>query len=495
MPIWKDKAVLQVSFKNSNGADFVNGNNTFGQKTKYFKPGCSISNVIISAACGEYTKNVCDFMGEQYQFTKYSTEQGDNADITFPSEDGAMVIVNITSIYTRYYYISISGNGISLTGSNPFVVEPNTTSFKISDKFTLSEGYEITSYTINGVNSNSDTISLRNYDPYAEINIVVNTQLKQFIVRYDKGNDSAKLTITCNGQTVQYGSSVTCHYNDKLIITTSKQWGAVITNADTNVQIGAFGDRHSQQTKEYTVTSNIIITQTQDGSVCIAAGTLISLYDGTKKKVEDLTSDDWILTFNHETGKLDKTKLLTNAHSGMDWKYYSVINLRFSNNSTVKVIREHGFFDLTLNKYVYINETNYNQYIGHKFYSAQWDGNIYGKKEITLEAAFIATEYTTIFSPVTEYTLNIFTEEVLSITTEIGDVANVFSFDENMKYNENEMNDAIEKFGLTSYEDLKDIVSFELYEKLPLKYYKIYIEKGLITKEKIQEVIEKYLTQ
>ena len=432
-------------------------------------------------------------MGEQYQFTKYSTAQGDNADITFPSEDGA--VVDITAIYTRYYYINISGNNISLTGSNPYTVEPNTTSFKISDKFTLSEGYEIKSYTINGVNSNSDTINLRNCDPYTEINVVVNTQLKQFIVRYDKGNNSAKLTITCNGQTVPYGSSVTCHYNDKLKIKTSASWGAVITNADTNVQIDAFGEKYSQKTKEYTVTSNIVITQTQDENACIAAGTLISLYDGTKKKVEDLTSDDWILTFNHETGKLDKAKLLTNAHSGMDWKYYSVINLRFSNNSTVKVIREHGFFDLTLNKYVYINETNYNQYIGHKFYSAQWDGNIYSRKEITLEAAFIATEYTTIFSPVTEYTLNIFTEEVLSITTEIGDIANVFSFDENMKYNENEMNIAIEKYGLTSYEDLKDIVSFELYEKLPLKYYKIYIEKGLITKEKIQEVIEKYLTQ
>ena len=491
-PIWKNKAVLQVSFKNSKDADFVNGNNTFGQKTKYFKPGCSISNVIISAACGEYTKNVCDFMGEQYQFTKYSTEQGNNTDITFPSDDGA--IVEITSYYTRYYYIDISGNGISLTGSNPYTVEPTTTSFKISDKFTLSEGYEITSYTINGVDNESDTINLHNYDPNTDIIIDVKTQLKQFIVRYDKGNDSAKLTITCNGQTVPYGSSVTCHYNDKLKIKTSRQWGAVITNADTNVQIDAFGSM-SIETKEYSVTSNIIITQTNDDSVCIAAGTLISLYDGTKKKVEDLTSDDWILTFNHETGKLDKAKLLTNAHSGRDWKYYSVINLRFSNNSTVKVIREHGFFDLTLNKYVYINETNYNQYIGHKFYSVQWDGNIYGKKEITLEAAFIATEYTTIFSPVTEYTLNIFTEEILSITTEIGDVANVFSFDENMKYNENEMNDAIEKYGLTSYADLKDIVSFELYEKLPLKYYKIYIEKGLITKEKIQEVIEKYLTQ
>ena len=126
-PIWKDKAVLQVSFKNSKGADFVKGNNTFGQKTKYFKPGCSISSVIISAACSEYTKNVCDFMGEQYQFTKYSTAQGNNTDITFPSDDGA--IVEITSYYTRYYYINISGNGISLTGSNPFAVEPNATSF------------------------------------------------------------------------------------------------------------------------------------------------------------------------------------------------------------------------------------------------------------------------------------------------------------------------------------------------------------------------------
>ena len=494
IPIWKNKAVLQVSFANSKGSSFVNGNNTFGQKTKYFTPGCSINNIIITAVCNKFATDISTLMGKQYQFTKYSTAQGDNADIDFPSDDGA--IVDITALYTRYYYINISGNNISVSGNNPYTVEPTTSSFKISDKVTLSEGYEIKNYTINGVNSNSDTINLRNYDPYNDINVVVNTQLKQYTIRYDKGNyPSGKLTVTCNGQTVQFGSSITCHYNDKVKITTSSQWGAIITNADTNTQIGAFGDRFSSKTKEYSVTSNIIITQTQDDSVCIAAGTLISLYDGTKKKVEDLTSDDWILTFNHETGKLDKAKLLTNAHSGTDWKYYSVINLKFSNNSTVKVIREHGFFDLTLNKYVYINETNYNQYIGHKFYSTQWDGNIYSKKEITLDAAFIATEYTTIFSPVTEYALNIFTEEVLSVTTEIGNIANVFSFDENMKYDENEMNLAIDKYGLTNYEDLKDIVSFELYEKLPLKYYNIYIGKGLITKEQIQEVIQKYLTQ
>ena len=46
---------------------------------------------------------------------------------------------------------------------------------------------------------------------------------------------------------------------------------------------------------------------------------------------------------------------------------YNVINLTFSDGTIVKVISDHGFFDATLNKYVYITEESYLDYIGHYF--------------------------------------------------------------------------------------------------------------------------------
>ena len=479
-PIWKDKAVLQVSFKNSKGADFVKGNNTFGQKTKYFKPGCSISSVIISAACSEYTKNVCDFMGEQYQFTKYSTAQGNNTDITFPSDDGA--IVEITSYYTRYYYINISGNGISLTGSNPFAVEPNATSFKISDKVTLSEGYEITSYTINDVDSNSDTINLRNYDPYAEINIVVNTQLKQYTLTIVQNDYSGGVTITdstgkryTNGDSIYHGTNIT--------IKTNSNTKATIVYAGNSVTI-----KKDKSHEIKPVTSNITITA-DDDSGCLVEGTLITLADGTKKKVEDLKMGDILLVYNHEKGKLDASPLLVNVHAGEEKIKTNIINLKFSDGSLLRICYEHGLFDNTLNKYVYINENNYLDYLGHSFYSASWNENEFIGKTVKLVNAYITTETVKLYNPATVWHLNLFAENMLTLSA---GMTNFFEYDENMKYNEELMKADIEKYGLYTYEDFKDYVSEEVFNAFPFKYFKVSVGKGEFTFEKLLWLIEYY---
>ena len=479
-PIWKNKAVLQVSFKNSNGADFVNGNNTFGQKTKYFKPGCSISKVIISAACGEYTKNVCNFMGEQYQFTKYSTAQGDNADITFPSEDGA--IVNITSIYTRYYYISISGENISLTGSNPYTVEPNTTSFKISDKFTLSEGYEITSYTINGVDNEPDTIYFSNYDPYTNISVVVKTQLKQYTLTIVQNDYSGGVTITdstgkryTNGDSIYHGTNIT--------IKTNSNTKATIVYAGNSVTI-----KKDKSHEIKPVTSNITITA-DDDSGCLVEGTLITLADGTKKKVEDLKMGDILLVYNHEKGKLDASPLLVNVHAGEEKIKTNIINLKFSDGSLLRICYEHGLFDNTLNKYVYINENNYLDYLGHSFYSASWNENEFIGKTVKLVNAYITTETVKLYNPATVWHLNLFAENMLTLSA---GMTNFFEYDENMKYNEELMKADIEKYGLYTYEDFKDYVSEEVFNAFPFKYFKVSVGKGEFTFEKLLWLIEYY---
>ena len=225
---------------------------------------------------------------------------------------------------------------------------------------------------------------------------------------------------------------------------------------------------------------------------CIAAGTLITLWDGSKKKVEDLTNADVLLVFNHETGAYDYAKLLINEHQGQSYDYYSVMNLYFSDGSVLKIIKEHGFFDLDLNRYVYINENNYSNYIGHKFFQTDWNGSEFVGREVTLDNVAIKTEYTAIFSPVTEKHFNIFTENILSVSTELDGLLNIFEYGENMQYDEEKMKADIEKYGLFTYEDWKDYVSKDIYDLIPFKYYKVAIGKGYITMEHMHELIEKY---
>ena len=52
----------------------------------------------------------------------------------------------------------------------------------------------------------------------------------------------------------------------------------------------------------------------------------------------------------------------------------------------------------------------------------------------------------------------------------------------------------IKKYGLYVYDDFKDYIRKEIFDMLPIPYLKVSVGKGLTTKEKIIEVMEKYLS-
>lgn len=105
---------------------------------------------------------------------------------------------------------------------------------------------------------------------------------------------------------------------------------------------------------------------------CVAAGTLITLADGTQKAVEELTGDEMLLVWNLETGTFDVAPILFIDSDPA--RMYRVINLTFSDGTTVKTIYEHGFWDCTLNEYVYLDK-DAAQYIGHWFNKLSTDEN------------------------------------------------------------------------------------------------------------------------
>lgn len=223
---------------------------------------------------------------------------------------------------------------------------------------------------------------------------------------------------------------------------------------------------------------------------CIAAGTLITLADGSQKKVEDLLETDKLLVFDHETGKYVAADILFIERDG--WKTYDIINLEFSNGQKTRLIYEHGLFDLTLNKYVYINESNYAQFVGHEF-------AIIGKNDttekITLNKAYMTTEYTGCYSLVTAYHLNYFIDGLFSMPGGIDGLFNIFEYDEDLKYDEEKMKADIEKYGLYTYEDFAAYLPYEVYAAFPAPYFKVAVGKGLVTFEEILGYIETYLVR
>jgi len=278
-----------------------------------------------------------------------------------------------------------------------------------------------------------------------------------------------------NGQKIPYGRSVTitASYNgdeDKWM----KLNGTKVSNSYT-----------------FTVTGDMNIEVHSDNS-CIAAGSMITLADGTRKKVEELSDTDHLLVYDHENGAFVSAPILFVERDG--WKEYHVIYLVFSNGQTTRIIDEHAFFDLDLNKYVYIDRSSYSEYVGHSF--AVYNEATDSIEQRILEDAYIQVEYTGCYSLITQYHMNYFVDGLFSLPGGIDGMFNIFEYGENLAYDSEKMQADIEEYGLYTYEDFAEYVPYELFEGMfPAKYFKVAVGKGLITYEEILARIEKYLVK
>lgn len=240
-------------------------------------------------------------------------------------------------------------------------------------------------------------------------------------------------------------------------------------------------------------TSNAILADAEysllaymEDSTCLIEGTLITMGDGTQKKIEDIKTGDYVKVFNHETGTIDTSFIVVNVHENTEQVKTTIMNLMFDNGQRTRISFEHGFFDIDLNEYVYINMDNYLSMIGHRFYML--DGSI-----ITLTDVYITEEYVKVFSPVTYKHLNIFSDNLLSVGGDLRGLFNIFELDDEMKIDIDKMNADIEKYGLYTYEEWSEYLTYEQFVAFNVKYLKVSIGKGLVTKEEIMRYIYSYL--
>ena len=170
--------------------------------------------------------------------------------------------------------------------------------------------------------------------------------------------------------------------------------------------------------------------------------------------------------------------------------HYEVITLTFSDDTTVEVISEHGFWDTDLNKYVYLDE-NAEDYIGHSF--LKQSGNT--MTEVVLTDVDISTEITEAYSPVTYGHLCYYVNGMLSMPGGIDGLFNIFDVDpDTLTIDEEAYASDIAEYGLYTYEEFSEVfpVSEEVFEAFNGKYLKVAIGKGLITESRIGELIERY---
>lgn len=236
------------------------------------------------------------------------------------------------------------------------------------------------------------------------------------------------------------------------------------------------------------VYSNTISATQQTEDNCVAAGTLITLVNGEKKPVELLSGDEMLLVWNLFTGTYDSAPILFIDEDPIET--YEVIELLFSDGTSVDVISEHGFWDVDLNKYVYIDKYT-TEYIGHKFLK-QGESNMV---EVALTNVNLVEKTTAAYSPVTYGHLCYYVNGMLSMPGGIEGLFNIFEVDnDNMKYNANLMAGDMERYGTFTYEEFNAIVPVPevMFNAVNGQYLKVALGKGLITIEKIRYLIDRY---
>ncbi len=280
--------------------------------------------------------------------------------------------------------------------------------------------------------------------------------------------------------------------------------GAVCYTCNRNGLTG--GNERVEMTivAEYTYTDNAGMVyyyyigyhcDAQTKGSCVAPDTLFTMADGTQKRADELAVGDVVRVFNHITGQYEAAPIIFNTHFDEEEREYEVLHLQFANGKEVKIVAAHGFYDMTLMQYVYITNENYQDYIGHEFYSLNNDGT--NGEAVKLEKAFIETEMTRIFCPVSYFHMNSFANGFLNtpnIPGGITGLVNYFEYDADMKYNEEAMQRDIEKYGVYTYDDFKEYISEAAFNSSPSVHLKVAVGKGMITFEQILDVIDYLLS-
>lgn len=227
----------------------------------------------------------------------------------------------------------------------------------------------------------------------------------------------------------------------------------------------------------------------KDYSVCVTPETLITLADGTQKEIQYVTYDDTLLVWNHFTGEYDTVPAAIIFNHG--YGYNTVIKLNFSDGTQVNVINLHQFFDADLNMYVSINEESVKDYVGHHF--VKQNGSSY--TTVTLESYEVSEEYVEAYGIISALHYNILVEGMLStdFMPEDYDLFNYFAFGEGVKFDTEQMQSDIEQYGLYTYDDFADYLTYEQFVGFNVQYFKIAVGKGYYTYEGILDLIAEYL--
>lgn len=223
----------------------------------------------------------------------------------------------------------------------------------------------------------------------------------------------------------------------------------------------------------YTVQGDITLDANYK-QTCLAAGSLITMKDGSKKAVENIALGDEIRTWNFKTGDFSYNPVVYLQINELVADAYV---LKFDNGETITAIGKHAFFDYTLKEFVEVSERYNEQYIGDYFFFEDGLARLTSIENITYEG------YCYVVMPMGEG--NNFANGLLNTITEYIAFSKVASITDEMKFDEDELAHNIDLYGLADYSDYQDYLSELLFYAFDGPYLNILFGLGLMTYEEL----------
>ncbi len=298
-------------------------------------------------------------------------------------------------------------------------------------------------------------------------------------------------TVTYIGDTGNYtytGATTVVEGSTYTSVLTAKGSTAGFTNQIQNVAVTMNGstvqNAWNASTSTVTVTNvsgNITIDVTSN---CLIEGTKIMLWDGSTKNVEDITYNDLLLVWNHETGTYGYEYPAWIEKAGKVSQYTKVT---FSDGTELKIASDHRLFSKRLNKYANINSGEL--HIGDEVVSLK-DGLDY----VSIVSIETVNEEANYYHVITTRYFNMIAEGLLT-TYEINDEisSNYKGFDSNMKW----VNYTPEDKKM-SYEEVLNTFGYVdkyLYKAMKIEDFGYAVEQGYITQEALESIINTYMRQ
>ena len=434
-------------------------------------PKIEISDAVISQSSTTGSA-ICNDVGSDSDFNFY-IDILDGLTITDYTENGSEIVLDGTTTEGKQAFLTKATKNAILTCANTSENINDTATVKINldnDRYLQIDLSKITYSKSPGKGKKSTDLIVEEtpnslyycgYGGISHSNQGTSATCTISITKYTfKGN---------NGKTVEYSYTKT-YTGNASTINTATFYSAGFTSGSG-------------------ITANTSVkrlSKTESGGICVAEGTMITLADGTQKAIENLTGNEKILAWDFMTGKYASKDIALLVDHGKH--KYRVANLIFSDGTILRLIGDHGVFDYEKNRFAYINDMNCKEFINHSFVKSNKTS---GYDVIKLISAYVTVENVKALSVTSAGTMNAFASGLLTLAPP-EDFYNWIEMGETMRYDTEQLEADIAKYGLYTYEDFADYVTEEQFIAFNGAYLKIPVEKGIFTFDYILELIAMY---